>query len=595
MLQVGRYVFKRADAPDEFQQIHRLNYRTFVEEIPQHAASRRGRLIDKFHAKSTYFVALLDSRVVGMLSVHDRPPFSVAARLPDPSILDSPGRRPMEVRLLAVEPRHRGGPVLAGLLFSALEHARDRYDDVYISGVAERVELYERLGFRPLGPAVTSGAAAFVPMRVSFPLDEKVEKLARQWSSRLARLTNGAASRAADRAADKSALGDGHLSNRTNGAGRRSGARHIRAERAHRVSLLPGPVAVSPAVRAAFESRPVNHRHPEFIARFENVRQVLGKLVGGRQVALLHGSGTLANETIAAALAAEIEPTPNVSPRHSSTRGVILINGEFGHRLADEAERFGLSPRVLSWAWGKPWNLAEVEAALDREPPGSWVWGVHLESSTGVLNDLPGLVRAAQSRGVRVCADCMSSLGAVPLDLGDVYLASGTSGKSLGAYAGIAMVFADARALPRIELSRLPSYLDLAAMLSTVGPRFTFPWSTIAALDAALGDYKSEQPAATRYKRYARLGAFVRGQLRALGIAPLADEAIAGPVLTTFSPPGGESALALVERSRAAGFEIAGESQYLSQRRVVQIATMGTTSRADVSAFCQYLRGSAAS
>ena len=146
MLQVGRYLFKRADAGNEFEQIHRLNYRTFVEEIPQHAASRRGRLIDKFHAKNTYFVALLEGRVVGILSVHDQPPFSVADRLPDPSILDAPGRRPLEVRLLAVEPEHRTGPVLAGLLFSVLQHARDRYHDVYISGVAKRVAMYERLG-----------------------------------------------------------------------------------------------------------------------------------------------------------------------------------------------------------------------------------------------------------------------------------------------------------------------------------------------------------------------------------------------------------------------------------------------------------------
>ncbi len=47
----------------------------------------------------------------------------------------------MEVRLLAVEPEHRGGLVLGGLLFAALQYARDRYSDVYISGVAQRVEM----------------------------------------------------------------------------------------------------------------------------------------------------------------------------------------------------------------------------------------------------------------------------------------------------------------------------------------------------------------------------------------------------------------------------------------------------------------------
>ena len=128
-------------------------------------------------------------------------------------------------------------------------------------------------------------------------------------------------------------------------------------------------------------------------------------------------------------------------------------------------------------------------------------------------------------------------------------------------------------------------------MLSTRGPRFTFSWSTTAALDTALGDYASGELAAVRYGRYARLGAYVRSQLRKSGMPPLADEAIAAPVLTTFCPPGGASSEALVERCRLAGFDIGGQSGYLARRRLTQIATMGTTTRADVAAFFQSQNG----
>lgn len=198
MLPLGRYLFKRADSDDEIEQIHRLNYRTFVEEIPQHAADEPGRLVDKFHAKNTYFVAVSEGCVVGMISVHDQPPFSVASRLPDPTVLDHPEKRQLEVRLLAVEPSHRGGPVMIGLLWMALEYAQQRYDEVYISGVVERVPMYERLGFRSLGPAIADGTAAFVPMRVSFPLVERVAKLARLWMSRMNRLAGAAGKSMAD-------------------------------------------------------------------------------------------------------------------------------------------------------------------------------------------------------------------------------------------------------------------------------------------------------------------------------------------------------------------------------------------------------------
>src|SRR5262249_33972295 len=149
------------------------------------------------------------------------------------------------------------------------------------------------------------------------------------------------------------------------------------------ICLLPGPVTVSRAVREAFGQPPIYHRGPEFIRRFVATRKLLGEIVGGRDVAILNGSGTLANETIAATLAAG----QRQSDGRSGTGG-LLINGEFGERLARQATRFGLTPRLLTWSWGEAWDLEQIDAALATEPKGSWVWGVHQESSTGVLNDL---------------------------------------------------------------------------------------------------------------------------------------------------------------------------------------------------------------
>jgi hypothetical protein len=36
--------FRIADSEEEFEAIHRLNYRTFVEEIPQHPANPERRI-----------------------------------------------------------------------------------------------------------------------------------------------------------------------------------------------------------------------------------------------------------------------------------------------------------------------------------------------------------------------------------------------------------------------------------------------------------------------------------------------------------------------------------------------------------------------
>src|SRR5262249_27206715 len=139
--------------------------RTFVSEIPQHEDHGTGVLIDKFHNKNSYLIAIRGGRVVGMLGVHDQPPFSVADRLPEPEILQLPGVRPLEIRLLAIEPEERNSPMFLGLIWVIYTHAENRgLTHLFISGIEDRVEMYQRLGFKPLGPAVRSGEASFVPM-----------------------------------------------------------------------------------------------------------------------------------------------------------------------------------------------------------------------------------------------------------------------------------------------------------------------------------------------------------------------------------------------------------------------------------------------
>jgi predicted N-acetyltransferase YhbS len=161
----GRYLFKVASTGAEIDQVHRLNHGTFVDEIGQCEASGDGRLVDKFHDKNAYFVALEGGQVVGMVAVHDRPPFSIAGRLADPGELEKLGGRPIEVRLLAVRPEARHGMVVPGLFLAILDHVRRRgYTHLLISGLRQRVPLYEKLGFRALGGGVPSGLLEFVPM-----------------------------------------------------------------------------------------------------------------------------------------------------------------------------------------------------------------------------------------------------------------------------------------------------------------------------------------------------------------------------------------------------------------------------------------------
>jgi hypothetical protein len=186
---VGPYVFKQADSAAEFEQIHALNYLTFVREIPQHDDPGGGRLVDKFHDKNRYFVALRGERVVGMLALNDQPPFSIASRLPDPTLLTAPGTRPLEIRLLAVLPEERSRAVFAGLAWTVLQYVRQSgHTHLFISGFEDRLSLYEGLGFQPVGEQVGPAGTRFVPMSLPVTRLEALHaRAAGLWASRLER------------------------------------------------------------------------------------------------------------------------------------------------------------------------------------------------------------------------------------------------------------------------------------------------------------------------------------------------------------------------------------------------------------------------
>jgi hypothetical protein len=169
--------FKVASEDWEFEQIHRLNYKTFVEEIPQHEVSPARRLVDKFHAENTYLISLSGGTLAGMLAVRGNRPFSLDQKLPN---LDSHlpvGRKTCEIRLLAVEKEFRGAQVLQGILALLWQHGLERgYDLAIISGTTRQFKLYQHLGFVPFGPLVGTGDARFQPMYVTLETFESTAR-----------------------------------------------------------------------------------------------------------------------------------------------------------------------------------------------------------------------------------------------------------------------------------------------------------------------------------------------------------------------------------------------------------------------------------
>lgn len=507
------YRFKTADREGEFEQIHRLNYRTFVEEIPQHAGNAESRLVDRLDRQNTYAVCLTGDRVVGMLSVQGIRPFSLDAKLTDLDGYLPPGRKACELRLLSVEPEHRNRTVFLGLMRFMARHCFTRgYDLGVISGTTRQQKLYRHMGFVPFGPLVGTKEAAFQPMYLTLEafLEACGKLLHRE---------------------DLSPDGQ--------------------------VNLLPGPVRIRDEVQRALSDPPISHRSEAFVLRFQATKRRLCRLVKARNVEILLGSGTLANDAIAAQLSLE-EGT-----------GLILANGEFGERLIDHARRFNLDFDALRLNWGGVFERRQVEAALMKRRHLRWVWAVHCETSTGGLNDLPMLQSLAQARGIRLCVDAISSVGTVPVDLSGVSLASAVSGKGLGSFPGLAMVFYNHEIPP--SPTRLPRYLDLGFYASSEGIPFTQSSNLHSALETALDRAASDE----WLGRLRSCSMELRGRLEDLGFQIVAPKEQASPAIMTLALPAWIRSGDAGERLEAAGYLLSYRSEYLLRRNWIQICLMG--------------------
>ena len=528
-----RLTFKQADEPWEFEEIFQLNYASFVEEVPQHPSNDDGLLVDRFHDENTYFICRRDHDLVGMICVRDRRPFSLDEKLGrlEAHLPQAEGARVCEVRLLTVRPDMRRTRVLTGLLTMMARYCQDGgYDYVVMSGRVSQQALYRHIGFIPFGPVVGDDAAPYQPMY------RPVGNVGAEFA----------------------------------------GLFHddVDAPPGKPVILTPGPVAMPDEVVRAFSRPPLSHRSPEFAALMQSVRRRLLALTNAKHCAVMVGSGTLANDMVAAQLS------------RLQTSGVIVTAGEFGERLLDHANRMGLRHTAVRHEWGAPLNYDRIEEAMvetiDGEHPG-WLWTPHCETSTGALASLPRLNAICQRHNARLALDCISSIGAAPVDLRDVWLASGASGKALAAYPGLGLVFSSYRPQPD---STLPRYLDLGlhcAGEDSGAVPFTLSSNLLAALDAGLA-----RQSEALLSRIDREGRWLRGQLRDLGFTLVAAEDESAGAVTTIALPVPSSADDSLEAQQmgrnleAHGFYTSYASGYLRQRNWLQICLMGDTHRSQL-------------
>ncbi|MCZ2259123.1 aminotransferase class V-fold PLP-dependent enzyme [Sporosarcina sp. G11-34] len=508
------FVYKIAETPLEFEQIHQLNYETFVEEIPQHERNSSRALMDKFHDENTYIICKKEGRVIGMLAIRSKRPFSLDGKIGEiEGHLSFNVENPVEIRLLSIEKKYRNGRAFLGLTQALVGYClKVGYDSAFISGTVREQKLYGQLGFMPFAHLTGKAGAEFQPM---------------------------------------------YLTRKTFDAG-------IAGRLAKPcVNFLPGPVTIAKEVQNAMMAQPFSHRSTEFESMLKRVKDKLTTLTSAKHVQLLQGTGTLANDVVAAQLTTR------------GGKGLILVNGEFGSRLIDHATRFGMDFETLKVEWGSKFDEKSIVKAV-AEGNYNWLWAVHCETSTGVLNDLDMLKEVCGESNATLAIDSVSSIGAMPVNLDGITYASGVSGKGLLSYTGISFVFHNEDVFPN---QTLPRYLDLGAYAKAGGIPYSQSSNLLSALDVALCKYDNSAEVFAQVGDRARK---VRKVVEEIGLKILAQESIAASTILTLELPLDLSATRFGNDLFLNGFHVHYESSYLKERNWLQIACMNDVSDKDL-------------
>jgi alanine-glyoxylate transaminase/serine-glyoxylate transaminase/serine-pyruvate transaminase len=334
---------------------------------------------------------------------------------------------------------------------------------------------------------------------------------------------------------------------------------------------------VAPRVYEALSQPLVGHLDPFFFEVADQVRALLGYAYSTKNEFNLAVSGT-GSAGMEAAVANFVEP---------GSRFALLTNGFFADRIGEMARRQGAAVVRLAKPWGDPFDPQEVREFIRREQPRVVAF-VQAETSTGMYNQAQPICEAAHEVDALTIADCVTSLGGMPVlvDENGIDIAYSCTQKGLSCPPGLAPMTIGPRALERLRARSTPVqswYLDLA-LLETYYFGHKYHHTASATMLYALREglaLVAEEGLENRWERHRRNHvAFVAG-IEAMGLKMHVAE---GHRLWTLNTPrvpdGVDDAQARQYLLAERGIEIAGGFGPLAGK-VFRIGLMGHGSRGE--------------
>src|SRR5438552_15527051 len=147
-----------------------------------------------------------------------------------------------------------------------------------------------------------------------------------------------------------------------------------------RLLLGPGPSDAHPRVLAAMATPLVGHLDPEFLTMMGEIQDMLRRVFQTRNTLTFPVSGT-GMAGMEACVVNLVEP---------GDRMVVCVNGVFGQRITDVAQRAGAAVTTIERPMGEVFDLNQLRGVIVKVRP-KVVGIVHAETSTGAWQPISGL------------------------------------------------------------------------------------------------------------------------------------------------------------------------------------------------------------
>ena len=303
-----------------------------------------------------------------------------------------------------------------------------------------------------------------------------------------------------------------------------------------RLLLGPGPSSVHPRVLRAMSTPLLGYLDPEFLKLMDETQDLLRYAYQTENALTLPVSGT-GMAGMEAVLSNLLEPGDKL---------LVCSAGFFGNRLEEVARRHGVEVTKIEKPWGEVFTPEEIGAAL-RNSEAKAVALVHAETSTGALQPMESLGEVVHQHGSLLIADCVTSLGGIPVKLDEWGVDAAYSGtqKCLGCPPGLAPVSVSERArevMRRRKHKPEAWYFDLDLLGKYWGPERVYHHTLSATLVYALREglrLVAEEGLEARWTRHRANAEYLWEGLAELDLVPFVPPSHRLPTLTTVRVPAG--------------------------------------------------------